>query len=381
MANSHAIRLDRLQSDLIEFNRGVPPSELIPTQALGEITREVLAEHSRGLFQYARLGGFRGDPELINEISRFHGADSETIFVGNGSLQVLDLLARILLQSPNPTVLVECPTYDRSIAIFKRLGARVIGISLSEDGIDIDALARHFHLDAPSFLYMIPDFQNPSGVTTSMAKRKQILRLASEFKVPLVEDIPYRELRYEGHPPPLMRELCQNADVFTVGSLSKILSPGLRIGYVIGDPAKLKAVAALAENTYLSPPPLTQAIAARAFSSDLVVSTIANLRVQLRPKWQAAIAATRRQFGSALLTAPEGGYFLGLRFPFHIDETNLIARARENGLTLARGSAFLADTGDGKQSGSFLRLPFQELSPSDFALGAARLAELMHSLH
>jgi 2-aminoadipate transaminase len=363
-------------SKTLWLSRGVPPAESIPITDLAEIARSVAAEIP-DVFQYASFGGFLGNEQLRQHLGTFHGVDPVEIFVGSGSLQVLDLLAEVLLRAKQRTVLVERPTYDRSIKIFERRGARVIGIPLERDGLDLDALAAVAKRQSPAFLYVIPDFQNPSGVTTSQRKRERILELAAEYDFLVIEDIPYRELRTTGRAPEMIGKMSGRGRVVTIGSLSKILSPGLRVGYAICNPNLARQLALLAEDTYLSPSPLTQAIAAQCFKEGLVNRNIESIRTQLRPRVEGAVQIAKQLLGSRLCSAPEGGYFLACLLPSTNNEASVLSQARAAGLMLTSGSAFFVADEQPTQNQLFFRLPFHALAIEDFAAGLTTLLAIV----
>jgi 2-aminoadipate transaminase len=357
----------------LRFSRCGPPAEAIPAHSLAVHTVAVLEADREAAFQYAPIGRYLGDPALRGQLGAFHRVDPDAIFVGNGSLQVLDLLASMLLRPGERDVYVEAPTYDRALQVFGRHRARLVGVPVESDGLDVDALRRRLRGGAPALLYTMPDFQNPSGVTMSEPKRRALVDLAAMYGFAIVEDIPFRQLRYHGMSPPALADLAGSARVITVGSLSTVLSPGLRIGYAISDPETARTLASLAESTYLSPAPLCQAVAARCLASDVLRATIGRVRHLLRPRHDAAVAAVRGRLGGALLAVPDGGYYLGLRVRVEADETTLLAAARADGVTLTRGSVFHPPSSP--RSGShFLRLPFHALDPADFGDGVERLA-------
>jgi 2-aminoadipate transaminase len=361
---------------VVHFSRGIPPLEAIPSEELADHTVAVLEERRDEVFQYAPIGRHRGDPALRAQLGAFHGVDPERIFVGNGSLQVLDLVAALLLRDGGDVV-VETPTYDRAVGIVERHGGRLVNVPLEDDGIDVERLRTLLdERGAPAFLYTIPDFQNPSGVTTSEAKRRALVELAAEYGFAILEDVPYRELRYHGETPPTIGELAGDARVITLGSLSKVLSPGLRIGYAIADPETASALAAAAEGTYLSPSPLTQAIAARCLAAGTVGAHIERVRDFLGPRHDAAVTAAREHLGDALLTVPDGGYYLAAHLPVDLDEPALLAAARDEGVVLTAGSAFYPGSAAPPDGTLFVRLPFQALEPEEFASGIERLARL-----
>lgn len=360
----------------ISLSRGIPPLECIPVDGLSRLTAVIAGTHRDAAFQYAPLGRYPGDPELREQLAVWHAADASGVFVSNGSLQVLDLVAAHLLRGERRIVHVEVPTYDRALGIFSRHGATLSGIPMERDGMDVVALERRVRERTPSFVYTIPDFQNPTGVTMGQAKRQTLVDLAARYGFPVVEDIPYRELRYRGTAVPSLSRIAGDAAVITIGSLTKVLSPGLRIGYAISDADTSLALALLAENTYLSPPPLCQLVAARCLSSGMHHANISRVREILRPRHDAAASVVRRLLGDALIAVPDGGYFLGVHLPWARSEDELVGAARENGVLLTPGSPFLAPDASPPTGTLFVRLPFQALEPSDFAAAVERLAEL-----
>jgi DNA-binding transcriptional MocR family regulator len=317
----------------------------------------------------------------------YHGVDPDGIFVGNGSLQVLDLLTAYLLHGDpaaagRTDVLVEAPCYDRALGIFARHGGRCVGLPVQADGLDVADLERRVRTTPPAFLYTIPDFQNPSGVTMGEPKRRAVVELADRYGFRVVEDTPYRALRYRGVAPPSLLSIAgARGPVIAVGSLSKTLSPGLRVGYAIARESVATALAHLAEAVYLSPPPLCQAVAARCLSSGLVGENVARVCDLLRPRHDAAVEAVRAHLGEAALSVPDGGYFVSIYAPAPDvgagGEASLLRAARAAGLVLTAGSGFYPPGAAPPPSTVFLRLPFQALDPADFASGLRRLAALV----
>lgn len=363
----------------IDLNRGMPPAEAIPSLELGRIAAR-LATSRDDLFQYAPIGGFQGDKALRNALAEVHGEDDpDNIFVGNGSLQLLDLLAASLLEDAPSRVIVEAPTYDRAISIFRRYGAQIEAADIGADGIDTEQVEALVREGRPAFIYLIPDFQNPSGTTLSFERRRHLAEIATRFGVTIVEDIPYRELRYWGASPPTLRTIAGPEHVITLASLSKTLSPGLRIGYALCDPERAGMLAQRAENTYLSPAPLCQAVAAEALCSGLVRGNIRAVRELIGPRCKQATRSAAELFGDALIARPQGGYFLSLSFNPAVDETELLLKAAKSGLRLARGSAFLPTRASTLET-TFVRLPFQALQPPRIAEAFERLAAMLREM-
>ncbi|WP_431045566.1 PLP-dependent aminotransferase family protein [Streptomyces sp. P1-3] len=343
--------------------------------SIARLTEQVLDTERDRVFQYAPIGGYAGDPELRRQLAAHHATEPERIFVTNGSLQALDLVAAHLV-NPGDVVYAEAPTYDRAVQIFQRHGARVVGVPLESDGLDTAELARRLESEVPVLLYTIPDFQNPSGVTMNGSKRRELLRLAAAYGFTVLEDTPYRELRYTGTAPASLAELDTSGQVIAIGSLSKVLSPGLRIGYVIGDPALVRRLADRAEGVYLSPAPLSQAIAVRCLAEDLLRSNVERVRQLMAPRLDAAVEAVRAQLGEVLVAVPEGGYYVTVHLPVKTGEATFLAAARDAGVALTRGSAFYPDGTAPPEGTLFLRLPFQAMEPAEFTAGIGRLAAL-----
>ncbi|MBB2487889.1 PLP-dependent aminotransferase family protein [Mitsuaria sp. WAJ17] len=352
---------------LVPLTRGIPPIETIPSAALADCARELLAKDAGRLFQYAALGGNKGDALLREQLGRQHSCDPEGIFVGNGSLQVLDLLCAELRPNGDFEVVVESPTYDRALGIFRRHGATLLGVPVQPDGMDIEQLEALLTRHRPTLIYTIADFQNPSGVTLSTAKRHRLLALAREHDMIVVEDLPYRALRYHGRSPPSLADLADGARVIGLCSLSKTLSPGLRIGYAMTDAATARSLAHRAENTYLCASPLCQGIAARALSQGLMDVSLAQTRQTLAARHDAAWRVAHRLLGDALMARPDGGYFMSALLPCAFSETQLITRASDRGVALTPGSHFFPPDRVPAQH-FFLRIPFQSLGADRLAL-------------
>ncbi|MEE8162792.1 MAG: PLP-dependent aminotransferase family protein, partial [Anaerolineae bacterium] len=240
----------------ISFNRGVPCVEAFPISEIQECAAAILAADAVTVLQYGKSAGYM---PLRETIAERYGASSEEVLVSNGSLQIQEFLSTFLLR-PGDTVFVEEPTYDRAITIFRRHEANLIGIPLETDGPDIEFLTARLRKVTPKFLYLIPDFQNPTGVTTSLSKREEIVRLAEKYGFWILEDDPYRPLRYQGSDLPLMRTMNPHR-VLHLSSFTKVLSPGLRVGYIVSPKRIVEALAKIATDTYFTPGLLAQGIA------------------------------------------------------------------------------------------------------------------------
>ncbi len=367
----------RVGTEQILFTRGVPAVEALPAHLIGECMQAVLdAPNGWSILQYGHNGGYLPLRQLLGEQ---YQVSAEQILVGNGSLHLQDLLAAMLVK-PGDVVFVEQPSYDRAIKTFRRRGAKVIGIPLEHDGIDLKALEQAIARQTPVFLYVIPDFQNPAGVTTTAEKRQALVELAERYHFWLVEDVPYRTLRYSGTSLPLLRDL-RPERVLTLSSYSKLISPALRVGYLVGPADIVKALTKLAEETILAPVLPTQAAVVEFYKRGYFATNLEQLKQLYAPRLQAIIAALKQYLPNVPLAEPEGGFFVSITLPEQSNSTNLLPRAQEIGLTLSNGHDFFADPLDESEDiaslgARFVRLPFCALTPAQIEEGVRRLATL-----
>ncbi|MBV9713545.1 MAG: PLP-dependent aminotransferase family protein, partial [Ktedonobacteraceae bacterium] len=329
------------------------------------------------ILQYGNNGGYLPLRRLLSEQ---YNVAPEQILVGNGSLHLQDLLSALLIKSGD-VVLVEQPSYDRAILTFRRRGAKVIGIPLEADGVNLEALEKAIVQHKPAFLYVIPDFQNPSGVTASAAKRQALIDLAERYNFWLVEDVPYRTLRYSGESLPLLRDL-DSTRTITLSSYSKLISPALRVGYLIGPVELVKPLAKLMEETILAPVLPTQAAVVEFHKRGYFASNLESLKQLYAPRLQAIISALKTYLPGVSFAEPEGGFFVSVTLPEEVNCSNLLARAQAVGLTLSNGKDFFADPLDENEDKAnlgqrFVRLPFCALTPMQIEEGVKRLATLI----
>jgi 2-aminoadipate transaminase len=361
-------------TDTILFTRGVPPTEAFPTAQLAESFASAIESDPAVVLQYGQQHGYLPLRQLI---MAEYGVSEREILIGNGSLQLQDLIAAELV-TPGATVLTEQPSYDRAITTFRRRGARTIGIPLESDGIDMARFEAAIAKQVPAFFYMVPDFQNPAGVTTSLAKRRRIVELAEQYGFYILEDIPYRKLRYQGEDITMLREISPER-VLTLTSYSKLLSPGMRVGYMIGQTGIVEAITKQGENTYLSPVLPTQAAVADYIRHGLLEPNIAALRALYTPRWKAMLAAIEQHLPGVESSKPDGGFFVSIPLPADANTANLVERAKAIGLILTPGQPFFADPDQGPvpDGERFVRLPFCAVTPEQINEGVRRLASLL----
>ena len=361
-------------NEKIVFTRGVPPSEAFPTDELSACFDAAIRDDASIVLQYGQQPGYE---PLRRELAKEYGVSDDEILVGNGSLQLQDLVSASLIR-PGMAVYIEQPSYDRAITTFRRRGAAVVGIPLEEDGINVERLETALKREVPAFLYLVPDFQNPAGATLSLEKRRRVVELANEYGFWVIEDVPYRKLRYRGEDLPLLRDI-DPSHVITMSSFSKLLSPGIRVGFMISSQDLISRVTGLGEDTYLSPVLPTQAAVAEYLRRGLLEPNVERLKALYRPRWKAMAEAVRRELSGAQAFIPDGGFFVSVVLPEDANTDDLLGRAKERGLVLTPGASFFADSDDGGPvpGQRFVRLPFCAVTPEQIGEGVRRLKTLL----
>jgi 2-aminoadipate transaminase len=279
------------------------------------------------------------------------------------------------LLKPGDTVFAESPTYDRSILLFRRHGAEVTGIPLENDGPNLDALESALRKRVPRFLYIIADFQNPAGATCSGAKRQRIAELARRYGFLILEDAPYRMLRYRGIDEPTIYSLAPEQTLH-MSSFTKLVAPGVRLGFMVGDAGKLTQIARVAEDTYISPGYFAHGVTWEWCRRGLLPAQVERLKALYAPRLKACLDAIERTMPDARATRPEGGFFVSITLPEGTSTTDVRAAAAKRNLNLADGLAFFPNGGGER----FLRLPFCALSPAQIDEGVRRLADAVREV-
>ena len=358
---------------VISFARGVPAPECLPVAELADCARAAIERDGTAVLLYGPGGGY---PPLREWLAARHGVETNRIVLTNGSLQGFVFLAEQLVR-PGTRVFVEAPTYDRPLKILTRLGAEIVGVPMDEDGLQPDALEQALEEHGkPAFLYTIATFQNPSGRTLSLERRRRVVEIARAHDLLVLEDDPYGLVRYEGAPLPTLFELEGGERVVYASSFSKTIAPGVRVGYFVL-PADLAAqIEALAVSTYISPPFLTQATVHEFLQRGNFEPNLERVNGLLRSRRDAMLEALDEQLTEdASWSRPEGGYFVWVDLGSGQDTTALLPQAEAAGVTYVKGSDFFADG----RGGSSLRLAFSFVSPAEITEGVARLAPLLRT--
>ncbi|MCR4428419.1 MAG: PLP-dependent aminotransferase family protein [Caldiserica bacterium] len=357
---------------MISFTRGVPANEAFPLDELLSCSESAIQNFGAKIFQYSSSFGFQPLRELLSEE---YGVSPDQIILSHGALQILDFTSSCFL-GEGSSALVELPTYDRAIQVLKRSKATVMGVPLEDDGIDLKALKEKTASFKPRLIYLIPDFQNPSGTTMSLKKREKVAELAREFDFLIVEDIPYRKLRFQGNELPQIRDFCPERTI-TLSSFSKLISPGLRVGFAFGPSEIISRIALQAEETYITPSLLPQALVFEFLKRGNLPGQIKKLHSLYFPRLEVMLDSLRENFsGMGDWIKPEGGFFVGLTLKKKVEAPLLLSRAKEAGVLLTDGRGFFADGG----GDNFLRLPFCALKPEEIREGIGILARLIKEM-
>jgi DNA-binding transcriptional MocR family regulator len=353
----------------ISLARGVPPPELLPAEELAECARAALLAEGDTLLNYGHVAGY---VPLREWIAERHGVDAGRVVLTPGSLPGLAILAQVLLAEGRRAI-VEAPSYDRPLRILEGLGADIATVPMGDEGLDLDALAAELADGGPAFLYSIPTFQNPSGRTYPEDNRRALLELAERHDLLILEDDPYRLVQFGDAPPPTLFELGGGDRVVYAASFSKIVAPGLRVGYLILPPGLVGPVEARATGTYLSPALTMQAMLFEFLRRGLLDANLERACALLRERRDAVLGALDDHFGplGATWSRPDGGYFVWLDLPDGADAGTVFDRAAEEGVAVVKGTDFFPRGTGGHSS---LRLAFSFVSAAELAEGIARLA-------
>ncbi len=355
----------------ISFARGAPSLDIIDVVGLRDAAVRAFESDPAGMTAYGTSVGY---PRLRTWIADRHGVEPERVLVTNGSMQADAFLFEHLVH-PGDEVLVERPTYDRTLLSLRQRGARLHAIELLPDGIDTDALAHLLGAGArPKLAHIIPNFQNPAGYTLSLAKRRTLLDLAAAHGFVVFEDDPYVALRFSGEPLPTMISMDPDRVVYA-SSFSKTVCPGIRVGYLVGPPELIDAVAELATNTYISPDMVAQAIVYEFCASGAIERSIETVKRALAERAETLGNALRRELADAEFVAPEGGYFMWVTLPYGTDVHALHRAAAERGVAFVKGTDFLLQGGE-----NTLRLAYSGVTPAQIDEGVTRLAAAYRSL-
>lgn len=360
------------RSDVLSLAGGLPSPSHFPIDEVAEATARVMAADGVRALQYGPTDGL---PELRDWVAASRpGAKAEHVIVTSGSQQGLDLVAKVLLD-PGDAVAVGAPSYMGALRAFDAYQATYLTIDLDDEGMLPDALESVL-AKRPKFLYVIPDFDNPVGSRMSLARRKALLEIAERYDVLIVEDAPYRELRFDGEALPTLFDLAPER-VVHAGSLSKTLAPGLRLAWLILPEAMVGVIERAKQAADLHTSTFTQSVAVDLLTRGTLEARLPALRTHYRKQRDALADALERHVDAQALrfTRPPGGMFLWAQLNDGWDATELLRLAVEHGVAFVPGQPFYANGGPA----STLRLSHSLPSPDQFDVGAQRIAAAMEA--
>lgn len=366
------------QPEIISFAGGLPSPDSFPVEAVKEIVVDVLDERGSQVLQYGTTEGYQPLREVLADfVNRKRGFNvtADNILILSGSQQGIDLVSKAML-NPGDGVLVESPTYLAAVQVFKTYEAKFIVVPSDETGADLAALEQKLVEEKPKIVYMVPTFQNPSSSTMPLAKREKMAELLEKYEVLLVEDDPYGYLRYSGSDLPAISALDKSGQCVYLGSFSKIISPGLRVGYAVGPKDVLRKMIIGKQGTDLHTGVLSQAIIYEFFRRGLIEDHIDSIIEQYAAKRDLMLQAIEQHFPQeARWTRPDGGLFIWVELPEDIDTTELFHQTIKEKVAFVPGESFFAD-GSKKNC---MRLNFSNASFSDIEVGIERLGKAIKS--
>jgi 2-aminoadipate transaminase len=356
-----------MAGDTISFARGAPSLDIVDVDGLREAASRAFERDPGGTTAYGTSVGY---VPLREWIAEEHGVGADQVLVTNGSMQA-DAFLFDELVGDRDTVVVERPTYDRTLLGLKQRGADIRMVGLEPDGLDVDELGRLLSEGMrPRLAHIIPNFQNPAGYTLSRAKRDALLHLARDHDFVVFEDDPYVHLRFTGETLPTMLSLDRDDRVVYASSFSKTVCPGIRVGYLVGPADLIARIAKRATNTYISPNMVAQSIVHEFCASGRIRQSIDTVKGALAERVEKLAAALERELPDARFTPPEGGYFMWVELPEDTDVDALFTAAAERGVAFVKGTDFLLDGGR-----NTLRLAYSGVTVDQIDEGVARLAE------
>ncbi len=371
--------------DIISFGGGMPAPDVFPIEEFKEACVRVLDEYGDFALQYGPTDGFLPLREQITRHTARYGIEvtPENVLITSGSQQALDLLGKILI-NPGDHILVESPTYLGALQAWSAYGAEYVTVPMDEYGMVTDALEAALR-SGPKFIYVLPNFQNPTGVTLALERRKKLIELADQYGVPIVEDDPYGQLRYEGvHLPSVVvldgqfrnsGEACYRGNVIYLSTFSKILSPGLRLAWVVAPPEVIRKLVQAKQGADLHTSPFNQYVAYEVSRGGFLDRHIKVIRDCYGERRNVMLAAMDGYFPPGVeWTHPEGGLFLWATLPETLNSAEVLKMALKEKVAFVPGAPFYP-TGGGHNT---MRINFSYANPEKIREGISRLGRVLY---
>jgi len=372
------------QPEIISFAGGLPGPDVFPIQEVSQACERVLAESGAQALQYGTTEGFQPLREMIARHAMRYGLEitAENVLITSGSQQALDLLGRIFINRGDH-ILVENPTYLGAIQAWNAVGAEFVPVAMDHDGMVTDALEDAMRT-GPKFIYILPNFQNPTGVTLSLERRKRLVEIADRHGVPIVEDDPYGQLRFEGeHLPTVVRldnehrlngDPCYRGNVIYLSTFSKTLSPGLRLAWVVAPAEVIRKLVQAKQGADLHTATFNQMIAFEVARGGFLDRHVRLIREVYRERRNVMLQAMEDHFPKAVQwTRPQGGLFLWATLPEGMRSADVLQDAVAEKVAFVPGSPFFSK-GGGENT---MRLNFSNAPPAKIREGMARLGRVL----
>ena len=365
--------------DLITFAGGLPALETLPVKFISDVITKALAENPGLALMYGVTDGYDVLISRLIEKMQKMGVDMSQngLMVTSGGQQVIDLAAKTLLNEGD-TVVCEAPTFVGGLNVFKSYNAKPVTVEMGKDGLDLDQLEALLKTTRVKLLYTIPTFQNPTGVTMPLENRKRLLELASKYDFIIIEDNPYGELRFSGQDVPTIKSLDTEGRVIYAGSFSKILSPGLRVGWGVGPKPIIEKMVVAKQVVDVHTTMLAQIVAAELLADPSYDTHIENCRNLYRKKCKLMMDCIDKEFPDTVSrTNPEGGLFLWCTIKGDVDTVELLEKAVEKKVAFIPGYTFMVDTS--KKYNTF-RLNYSTTPEADIIKGIHLLGSVLKEL-
>jgi len=371
------------EPDVISFAGGLPGPDVFPIEELNKACTKVLTKEGSLALQYGTTEGYQPLREKIAEITSHYGigVTAENILITSGSQQALDLLGKIFI-NPGDKILTEAPTYLGAIQAWAAYGAEYVTVRSDNDGMITNDLERALRL-GPKFIYVLPNFQNPSGTTLPLDRRIQLVDLAERYGVPIIEDDPYGQLRYEGEHIPAVEVLdcriretntCYSGNVIYLSTFSKTLAPGLRLAWVVAPPEVIRKLVQAKQGTDLHTATFNQVVAYELIKNGFLEEHIHLIRNVYRERRDAMLRGLEREMPSGVQwTHPQGGLFLWVTLPEGLDTSEIFTDAVKEKVAFVPGASFFPHGG----GHNTMRLNFSFSNPEQIEEGIKRLARVI----
>jgi len=367
--------------EVISFAGGLPAPEVFPVARFDEACHRVLQSQAAIALQYGPTEGYRPLREyIVGHMARYGIlASVDNVLVTSGSQQALDLIAKLLINRGD-RILVESPSYVGALQAFDLMGAEYVTVPIDNDGLQTSEMEQALR-SGPKFMYILPNFQNPGGVTLSRSRRDQLVALSDKYGIPIIEDDPYGQLRYEGeHQPPLVvldRINAERDDAYQMGNViylstfSKVLAPGLRLGWIVAPPDVIARLAQIKQSSDLHTSSFVQMVAFEVARDGFIDEHVKLIRRVYKERRDAMLQALEDFFPPGVSwTRPAGGLFLWVTMPAGVNSRRLLDQALRQNVAFVPGEAFFP----GQHSGSHMRLNFSNAQPEQIREGIRRLS-------